>query len=131
MDYSKGKIYKIYDPHTENSMVYIGSTIQDLHVRFIKHKNDKRPNKAITSRQIFDTYDTVVIELIEEYPCETMEQLLWREREIIEQTSNCVNKIRPIISTEEKRRQWAACSKKYRESLGDEYRAYSRDRKRR
>ena len=43
--------------------------------------------------------------LIEEYPCETKQELLWRERFWID-NNNCINKYKPIITKEEKIQKW-------------------------
>ena len=94
-DYSKGKIYKVVCSETGN--VYIGSTIHSLSKRLINHNYTS--NRCET-RHFIDPK----IELIEEYQCETKEQLLWREREWIEKT-DCVNNFRPIVTIKEKKEQ--------------------------
>ena len=92
--YQNGKIYKITSKQTDD--VYIGSTIQDLHERFSRHKLQ---NKG-SSVKLFK-YDDAIIELIELYPCKTRHELLWRERYYYD-TINCVNSNHPITSKEEK-----------------------------
>ena len=91
LDWSKGKIYKVTCAETGN--VYIGSTVQSLKKRFSAH-ND-------TYNQC-ETRDFInpKIELLEDYPCETRGELLWKEREWMEKTV-CVNKQRPIATLEE------------------------------
>ena len=91
-DYSNGQIYKVT---CETGKVYIGSTVQNLRDRFYSHK--KTSNYCVSKDFI-----NPKIELIESYPCETKQQLLWKEREWIEKTE-CVNTQCPIISEEEKR----------------------------
>jgi hypothetical protein len=95
-DYSKGKIYKLCGA----GKIYIGSTIQHLSKRHWSHKCAKintvheiiaDPNNQIT--------------LIELYPCSCKEELLARERYHIENTE-CVNKIRRPISSEEEKNQY-------------------------
>jgi len=91
-DYSKGKIYIIKSPNTEK--VYIGSTIQPLNERFSKHLYSYKTisKNGETSRQIIE-YGDAYIELIEEYPCENVEQLRKREGEIAKSTENIVNRL--------------------------------------
>jgi hypothetical protein len=81
-DYSKGKIYKIVDESNED--VYIGSTIQSLDERFNGH-------------HIFTDYDKnkcdCKISLIEDYPCNSKQELEQREKYFI-QTNDCINKMK-------------------------------------
>ena len=82
--YSKGKIYKLWSPQGEE--IYIGSTIQSLAVRKAEHKR-----LDCSSKILFEKYDDVRIELIEEYPCKNKMELNRREGEHI-RNNNCVNK---------------------------------------
>ncbi len=98
-----GKIYKIKSSKTDN--VYIGSTIQTLNERFVKHKSDyKRFQNGkggnITSFEIIK-YPDAIIELIEEMTFETKDDMLFRERYHIENNNNCVNTQKPRITKEE------------------------------
>ena len=93
-NYQNGKIYAIRSYQTDD--VYIGSTTQSLSKRFSKHKegykrylNGKDSN--VTSYNIIK-FDDVYIELIENYPCNSKEELCRKEGQIIRQTENCVNK---------------------------------------
>jgi len=86
-DYSKGKIYKIWSPSHIDLGCYIGSTTQPLHKRFWCHK----ANQNRCSSKIFFEYDDVRIDLLEEYPCENIEQLSAKEGEWILK-GGCVNK---------------------------------------
>lgn len=93
-DYKNGKIYKIT---CETGKIYIGSTTQKyLASRFTCHKYKHSGRRCLTKDFIKPK-----IELIESYPCETKQQLLWKEREWIENT-DCVNKVVPIVTKEEK-----------------------------
>jgi hypothetical protein len=89
-DYSKGKIYAIRC--TDSDDVYIGSTIESLSRRMTGHRADYklRPHKCTSSALI--GRGTAYIELIEDFPCERVEQLRKREGEII-RSRNCVNRI--------------------------------------
>jgi len=86
-DYSKGKIYKLLN--TENDEIYVGSTIQPLSQRLYAHKHNMLANYL--PHQKTTTYDKMrlvdadnyFIELIENYPCSTREELRAREGEWI------------------------------------------------
>lgn len=99
-DYSKAKIYKLVCNTT--GMKYIGSTCRTLAQRLNQHRFDHKRNFGVSSAQIIEA-GNYSIELIEEYPCETKEQLLLKERDHL-QTLECINKCkRPIITIEEKK----------------------------
>ena len=94
IDYSKGKVYKIVD-YTNNNQ-YIGSTCEPIlarrlagHVgKYRSYLNGKGNN--VTSFEIIKNGNYNIV-LIEEYPCETKDQLLAREGHYIE-TMDCINK---------------------------------------
>jgi adenylate kinase family enzyme len=88
-DYSLGKIYMVY-PKVDNADegdVYYGSTTVTLSRRMSEHRNSKR------CKILFDKYgvENCFIELVEEYPCETKEQLNRKEGEYI-RANKCINK---------------------------------------
>jgi hypothetical protein len=84
--YSQGKIYKLYTK--EGDECYIGSTIQPLWRRLQVHKY---PSNSCRSRELFEKYKCIEIELLEEYPCNTRYELEEREKEHIIKTDNCIN----------------------------------------
>lgn len=97
-DYSTSKIYKIICNITQET--YIGSTITPLKHRLCQHISDaKHKSQVCASKHIIDRGD-FKIELIEDFPCETKQDLLFRERYWIE-NMDCINKVRPINTTEE------------------------------
>jgi hypothetical protein len=96
-DYQKGKIYKLVSDHTDE--IYIGSTVQKLCHRLSGHKRDCKV-KNCTSKKLFELGKVKII-LIENYSCNSKEELLKHERHHIE-TTNCVNKCIPFRSKEEK-----------------------------
>jgi len=103
-DYSKSKIYKIYD--NTNGDTYYGSTCNELRFRIQQHKNDaknidKRNASNCASIIINDDYDYSVVE---EFPCETKLQLHTRERWYIE-NNKCINKIIPTRTMKEYREE--------------------------
>ena len=89
VDYSKAKIYAIRSRNSDD--VYIGSTCQPLYKRFSGHKSmyDRGYICQTKSRDIFKHGDTY-IELIEEFPCGSKNELIVREMQIIRSTP-CVN----------------------------------------
>ena len=91
-DYSQGKIYKIIS--SECDLVYYGSTVETLKIRLQKHKSSynlflKGKKRPMTSFQILEkgNYDIV---LVEDYPCNSKEELQLREGEYIK-NNQCVN----------------------------------------
>ena len=79
VNYKESKIYKIYCPDVEDSLVYIGSTTKKyLSQRMGGHREEyyKYPatDKFITVFEIFGTYDVenCIIELIENFPCDEL-----------------------------------------------------------
>lgn len=87
--YSQGKIYKLYTK--EGDECYIGSTIQPLWRRLQVHKY---PSNRCRSKELIQMYKftSILIELLEDYPCNSRYELETREKEYIEMTDNCVNK---------------------------------------
>jgi hypothetical protein len=101
-NYQNSKIYKI-EPicDHEDDEVYYGSTTQLLCKRMSHHREHYRrylngKEHKITSYDIFDKYgmENCNIYLIEECPCENIEQLRKKEGEYIK-GNGCVNKVIP------------------------------------
>ena len=100
-----GKIYALRSPDTDK--IYIGSTSRSLtqrwnehraDIRYLQANNPKKAYKKTTATEI-TKYGNAYIELIEEFKCDTKEELLKREREIILKHSNCVNRADPITQS--------------------------------
>ena len=87
-DYSKAQIYQLI---SDNGLVYIGSTTETLSRRLAKHKYYSKQNINITSIKLFENDTRVVIELIEKFPCNDIDELHKREGYWI-RTLDCVNK---------------------------------------
>ena len=84
-DYTKGKIYTIRCK-TDDTLIYVGSTIQPLSVRFGGHKKASRQincQNMLIYKTINHNWDNWYIELYEENSCENKEQLGKREGEVI------------------------------------------------
>jgi hypothetical protein len=76
--YKNGKIYKIISKYTD--MIYIGSTVKaKLKTRLNEHRYSFNHNGSMDSRNMF-LWDDAEIKLIENYPCESKEQLTTREQ---------------------------------------------------
>ena len=95
-DYSKGKIYKIWD--LNYTKCYVGNTVEALSNRFAKHKAKYRDylNEKyhyITLFSIFDEFgiENCKIELVENCNVNNKEELLAKEGEHIK-ACDCVNR---------------------------------------
>jgi len=89
IDYSKGKIYAIRSHLTDK--IYIGSTTQILCKRLSGHIRDFNYKQNVSSKLILEKPD-YYIELIENYPCNSKEELFRKEGEIIRKYKDkCVN----------------------------------------
>jgi hypothetical protein len=120
-NYKNSKIYKIVCD--TSGKVYYGSTIQKLNIRLRKHKS----NKDCTSIEIIKN-NNYRIELVEEYPCETYQELLWRERHYIE-NNECVNVIFPIHTKEEKHQKKLESGRRYKLNNREKIKQYNFDNK--
>ena len=107
-DFSKSKIYKLVSP---KGLVYIGSTTKSTVARLSTHQSHYKAVKAgkrkyaTTANLLFDEdFDGVQCHLLEEYPCETLQDLKTRERYYIE-SMECVNEHLPTRTRKEYRDQ--------------------------
>ena len=96
-EYENGKIYKVTDKN--DNIIYIGSTKQKLKVRWNAHKLNCHENKII---------------LIENYPCESREELRIYEQKFIDfyKELGLVNQYKAYWSEEERKEYF----KKYEQS---------------
>lgn len=83
-DYSKGRIYTIRC-RSNDKLIYVGSTTQSLSVRFAGHKKDKKITlyRYINNPENNTTWVDWYIELYENCPCNSKEELTKRENEVI------------------------------------------------
>ena len=85
-NYQNSKIYKITD--NTSDMIYVGSTCKTLELRLKQHISSNKSYKAgkypnfVTVFKILDNND-YKIELVENYPCATKQDLNIREGNII------------------------------------------------
>jgi len=121
--YQNGKIYCIWSYETDE--IYIGSTYKELGNRFMKHKNKYKRflNGIGHNRLSFEIlkYGDAEIGIIEEYPCNTKQELLRREGELQKQIK-CVNK--KIAGRTQK--EWA---KENKETIAEKQKIYYKNNK--
>ena len=110
MDYSKGKIYKIYDE--SNNDTYIGSTIQDLESRFKTHHLFYRCDKYNKIKS------NCKISLIEDYPCNSSRELEEREQYWMDKI-DCININSSFMDLEKRKQESIKRAKKHYESNKD------------
>jgi len=94
-DYSTGKIYRLVATGTED--VYVGSTCATLERRLWHHNHTvvNPKQKKTTACKLYEGGRTVAIELIEDFPCTTKQELLVRERYWMEASPTAVNRNTP------------------------------------
>lgn len=93
--YNDGKIYIIRSPNIDR--VYIGCTTRLLKQRMKEHNKVSNVCSSIDIIKAGGAY----IELLENYPCNTKQELLNRERyHIINNNNNCCNNIHNINNVE-------------------------------
>jgi len=92
-DYSQGKIYKLICLNT--GLIYVGSTCQPLCKRLAGHKTKLN---STNSKKIIEGGNFIIV-LIENYPCNSVEELRAREYVVIENTT-CIN--RKLLTQAEK-----------------------------
>jgi len=84
-DYSKGQIYTIRC-RTDDTKIYVGSTIQPLYKRFHTHKNMSNTEKCMNIllyKEVDGDWDDWYIELYEKCPCNDRNELEKKEGEVI------------------------------------------------
>jgi hypothetical protein len=94
VDYSKGKIYTIRYS-LDDSLVYVGSTVNDLSQRWWQHKSNHTKKNMKLYKKMCETNDLAnwYIELYEEFPCQNKNQLTMREGQIIRKIGTLNHKI--------------------------------------
>ena len=108
-DYSLSKIYRIKSPSCD--AVYVGATTQKyLSTRMKSHrasyKNWFNGKDNWCYSYLLLGFGDATIELIEEYPCNSKDQLAKREALIMNQTPNCVNRNTPGLNLIEAVQKW-------------------------
>ena len=131
-DYSKGKIYKIWD--SGFNKCYIGSTCEELSQRMARHRIDyiyclKGTRHYLYSFKLFDEFglDNCKIVWEEDYPCKNRQELISREAYHIRNT-DCVNKRIDGRSkkqyNEDNKERMSEIKREYRENHKEETQEY-------
>ena len=116
--YNKGKIYFLKNDEN-NEIFYVGSTVLTLHRRLRLHindslninKNDYNCKKAQYIRLM--NINKLSIHHIEDFLCNTRDQLLFRERYHIEERKPICNIRNPILSIDERKEDDKLKSQRY------------------
>jgi hypothetical protein len=132
-NYQNGKIYKIEAHNGEEGDIYIGSTCkQYLSRRMDAHRSafkywKKGTSDKVTSYELFDKYDVenCTIILIENFPCNTIDELHSREAFYIK-SMKCVNKCIPLRNYKEYYIDNKEDKKTYYKDNKDEKKEYSK-----
>ena len=129
MDYSKAKIYKIYNNIDDD--IYVGATCCSLSKRMAKHrcgaKQSRTQHYKLYSKMNRLGVEHFFIELIFEYPeCQNVEQLRKKEGEYI-------RKLKPILNhviSGRTHQEWIDENKEYKNNLDKDYYHKHKDEKR-
>ena len=100
-DYQKSKIYKICCD--DSDIVYYGATTKRLCTRMAQHKHNFKKRPHVNSKLCFEK-GNAYIELVENFPCNSIDELNTRERYYIK-NFKCVNKMHPGRSRKEYREE--------------------------
>jgi len=126
--YRNGKIYKIVSDNT--NLIYVGSTVNTLSYRLSRHMSaykkyyEDRGN-YVSSFDILEKGEYEII-LIENFPCETKKELLFRER-FWQEEIPCVNLLK-AIRTREDRLKWYQENKEEQNERSRKYREKNLDK---
>jgi hypothetical protein len=132
-NYQNGKIYKLVSFQTDK--IYIGSTTQSLAVRKAEHVKKYKHFLAgkgnyTTSYELIKLGDVDIV-LIENFPCNSKEELHKQERFYIENFKNCSNKNIPTRTSKEyyehHKEKLTKMNKEYYEKHKDEIKEYKKE----
>lgn len=120
-NYGNAKVYKIVCNISGD--VYIGSTTVSLSRRLVQHRSDYKMHTEGSKRSKCRSFEVLKngdynIVLIENFKCESKEQLLSRERYYID-SIECVNKVLPTQTPQEWRDKNRDEKKKYDKDFRD------------
>ena len=92
--YERGKIYTIRCRNDDN-LIYVGSTIEKLCKRMCKHRYDSKihPEILVYKEVLKSSWNDWYIELFENHPCNSKEELLRKEGEVIRKIGSLNEKI--------------------------------------
>ena len=126
--YQNGKIYTIRC-RSDDTLIYVGSTTRALSQRMTEHRSNCKLGKCVSLYDyiVNDDWGDWYIELYEVYPCNSKEELLKKEGDIIRQ----IGTINKCIAGRT-RKEWCEdnaeykkeYNKKYREENAEKYKKY-------
>ena len=122
--YKNGKIYCIRN--TINDLIYIGSTYQKLSQRMTNHRNNSRASKN-QNMKLYKAMkelgkENFYIQLLENYPCENVEQLRKRETELMLEYKADLNKNRNGRTNYERNKEYQQTHEEELKQYGKNYR---------
>lgn len=118
--YQKSKIYRVVNDDMPG-LVYIGSTVNALSKRISQHRAST--NRARSN--VFQQCGKMEIYLIENFPCNTRDELIARERYHIENT-DCINKQIPGRTKKEYNKIY---NEEHKEQISEYHKIYREDNK--
>jgi len=130
-NYQNGKIYTVRN-YADNTLIYVGSTIQSLSRRLSKHRSDCRAGCGIAlySHIVDNDWTNWYIELYEYYPCNNKTELERREGQIIREIGT-INKMVAGRTYKERYEENAEKIKenlkKYRKENADKIKEYQKE----
>jgi len=137
--YKNGKIYTIRCKN-DDSLIYVGSTIQPLFKRWFEHKSKANNKKYETYNKLLyqkireTNIEDWYIELYEEFACENKEQLNKREGEVIRKIGT-LNKLiagrtpkEYVEDNKDKIKKWFIDNKDKMKQYYKEYREKNKDK---
>ena len=113
-NYQEGKIYSI----TGGGKIYIGSTCDTLPIRLRSHLS----KQDCSSKEVLRYADTE-INLLENYPCNSKQELRERERVYFDLT-DCVNVNKPFLTEIERINRYKNYYAVNREQINEKHKAY-------
>lgn len=116
-NYQKGKIYIINSPSRPEVIPYYGSTCCKLNTRFNRHRFDYKNDHSQCSSWRILMYSDAQITLVEDFPCNNIDELRERERFYID-NNKCVNVRKPGFFDRE---QWVSNHKEELKHYHKEY----------
>ncbi len=130
IQYENGKIYRILCP---DGQYYIGSTTSTLEQRLRQHKmqGKQNPNRKVYKTIHEQGWDSIEIELLEDFPCTTKNELTAREDIFIKQAKEndpmCLNVIRSHVTQEEKKELLKQYYEAHKEEIKEQHKEYYAD----
>lgn len=126
MGYEKSKVYKLQH---DDGHFYIGSTINELRVRYKQHKYYAKsfPNRKVYNH-INNEWDKVKIILVEEFVCDNRQQIRNKENEYLKKEIDnplCLNLLLACAGAENRTEYVKNYNKEYRKNNAEYFKEYN------